>query len=65
MYFNAEASCKHDANGDDYLASNTRRTFITLANAAVDDSQWSSQMIPSLDNLANTAVQKMTEWTDW
>ncbi|KAL7483327.1 hypothetical protein ACHAW6_010674 [Cyclotella cf. meneghiniana] len=31
---------------------------MTQANAAVDDMQWSSQMITSLDNLANAAVQK-------
>ncbi|KAL7474626.1 hypothetical protein ACHAW6_000592, partial [Cyclotella cf. meneghiniana] len=28
------------------------------ANAAVDDAQWSSQMITLLDNLANAAGQK-------
>ncbi len=28
------------------------------ANAAVDNDQWSTQMITSLDNLANAAVQK-------
>ncbi|KAL7477463.1 hypothetical protein ACHAW6_003269 [Cyclotella cf. meneghiniana] len=33
-------------------------TLMTQANAAVNDIQWSSQMIPWLDNLANTAVQK-------
>ena len=32
--------------------------FLHQANAAVDDAQWSSQMITSLDNLANAAVQK-------
>ena len=34
------------------------------ANAAVDDDQWSNQMITSLDNLANAAVQKnvTVEW---
>ncbi|KAL7481808.1 hypothetical protein ACHAW6_007474 [Cyclotella cf. meneghiniana] len=31
---------------------------MTHANAAVDNSQWPSQMITSLDNLANAAVQK-------
>ncbi len=31
---------------------------MTQANAAVNNAQWSSQMITSLDNLANTAVQK-------
>ncbi|KAL7482666.1 hypothetical protein ACHAW6_012249 [Cyclotella cf. meneghiniana] len=28
------------------------------ANAVVDDDQWSTQMITSLDNMANAAVQK-------
>ncbi|KAL7481609.1 hypothetical protein ACHAW6_007288 [Cyclotella cf. meneghiniana] len=32
--------------------------FTTQANPAVDDSQWSTQMITSFDNLANAAVQK-------
>ncbi|KAL7474049.1 hypothetical protein ACHAW6_000047 [Cyclotella cf. meneghiniana] len=36
----------------------TGRTIMSEANAAVDDTQWSSQMITSLDNLANVAVQK-------
>lgn len=36
----------------------TGGTIMSQANAAVDDTQWSSQMITSLDNLANAAVQK-------
>ncbi|KAL7489159.1 hypothetical protein ACHAW6_014749, partial [Cyclotella cf. meneghiniana] len=36
----------------------TSCTFTTQANAAVDSSQLSSQMIVSLNNLVNTAVQK-------
>ncbi|KAL7476447.1 hypothetical protein ACHAW6_006628 [Cyclotella cf. meneghiniana] len=33
-------------------------TVMSQANAAVDKAQWSSQMITSLDKLANAAVQK-------
>ncbi len=36
----------------------TGGTILHQANAAVDDDQWSTQMITSLDNLANAAVQK-------
>ena len=36
----------------------TGGTLMTQANAAVDNAQWSSQMITSLANLANKAVQK-------
>ncbi|KAL7475407.1 hypothetical protein ACHAW6_001325 [Cyclotella cf. meneghiniana] len=36
----------------------TGRTVMLQANAAVDDVQWSSQMITSLKNLANATVQK-------
>ncbi|KAL7474229.1 hypothetical protein ACHAW6_000215 [Cyclotella cf. meneghiniana] len=36
----------------------TGGTIMSQANTAVDDTQWSSQMITSLDNLANAAVQK-------
>ena len=36
----------------------TGGTIMSQANTAVDDTQWSSQMITSLDNLANAVVQK-------
>ncbi|KAL7479567.1 hypothetical protein ACHAW6_005292 [Cyclotella cf. meneghiniana] len=35
----------------------TGGTVMSQADAVVDDAQWSSQMITSLDNLANAAVQ--------
>ena len=36
----------------------TGGTFLHQANSAVEEDQWSTQMITSLDNLANAAVQK-------
>ncbi|KAL7481870.1 hypothetical protein ACHAW6_007550 [Cyclotella cf. meneghiniana] len=36
----------------------TSGTVMSHANAPVDNAQWSSQMITSLDNLANATVQK-------
>ncbi|KAL7479399.1 hypothetical protein ACHAW6_005131 [Cyclotella cf. meneghiniana] len=36
----------------------TGGTVMSQANAAVEDAQWSSRMISSLDNLANAAVKK-------
>ncbi|KAL7481299.1 hypothetical protein ACHAW6_006979 [Cyclotella cf. meneghiniana] len=38
--------------------SNETSSALQVANAAVDDAQWSAQMVTSLDNLANTMVQK-------
>ncbi|KAL7479002.1 hypothetical protein ACHAW6_004753 [Cyclotella cf. meneghiniana] len=37
---------------------NWKNHWIHQANSAVDDAQWSSQLITSLDKLANAAVQK-------
>ncbi|KAL7478350.1 hypothetical protein ACHAW6_004115 [Cyclotella cf. meneghiniana] len=70
MLYNAVASCKPGVNGDVSHPSNicgsTGSTtgqlpstrIMSQANAAVEDVQWSSQMITSLDNHANSAVQK-------